>query len=40
MLVNADFSRPASVSPAQYRWTAAPQGGVERVLLDLSLIHI
>lgn len=34
MLVNADFSRPASVSPADYRWTASPQGGVERVLLD------
>jgi len=34
MLINADFSRPASVSPAQYRWTASPQGGVERVLLD------
>ncbi|AMG38794.1 cupin domain-containing protein [Achromobacter xylosoxidans] len=34
MLVNADFSRPASVSPAQYRWIASPQGGVERVLLD------
>lgn len=34
MLINADFSRPACVSPAQYRWTASPQGGVERVLLD------
>lgn len=34
MLVNADFSQPVVVTPAQYRWVASPQAGVERVLLD------
>lgn len=34
MLVNADFSRRASVAPQQYQWLASPQGGVERVMLD------
>ncbi|OWT56864.1 cupin domain-containing protein [Candidimonas nitroreducens] len=34
MLLNADFSRPASVAPHQYRWVTSPQSGVERVMLD------
>jgi len=34
MLVNADFSRRAIVTPDQYQWIASPQGGVERVMLD------
>ncbi len=34
MLVNADFSRRASVAPHQYQWLASPQGGVARVMLD------
>lgn len=34
MLVNADFSRRARVAPDEYAWTASPQGGVERVMLD------
>ncbi len=34
MLVNADFSCRAIVSPDQYVWVASPQGGVERVMLD------
>lgn len=34
MLVNADFSRSASVRPEAYRWVASPQAGVDRVLLD------
>jgi len=34
MLINADFSRRASVVPDQYQWSASPQGGVERVMLD------
>ncbi|MFT3720431.1 cupin domain-containing protein [Pseudorhodoferax sp.] len=34
MLINADFSRPAIVSPRHYQWVASPQGGVERVMLD------
>lgn len=34
MLINADFSRRAVVTPDQYRWVASPQGGVERVMLD------
>jgi anti-sigma factor ChrR (cupin superfamily) len=34
MLINADFSRRVTVAPDQYRWTASPQGGVERVMLD------
>ena len=34
MLVNADFSRRAIVTPDQYEWIASPQPGVERVMLD------
>lgn len=34
MLVNADFSRRAIVTPEQYEWIASPQSGVERVMLD------
>lgn len=34
MLVNADFSRPAIVTPAGYAWIASPSPGVERVMLD------
>jgi len=34
MLINADFSRRATVTPRQYQWVASPQGGVERVMLD------
>lgn len=34
MLVNADFSRRAVLTPRQYQWAASPQGGVERVMLD------
>lgn len=34
MLVNADFSHRAVVTPDQYRWVASPQGGVDRVMLD------
>ena len=34
MLVNADHSRRAVVVPDQYQWTASPQAGVERVMLD------
>lgn len=34
MLVNADFSRRAVLTPRQYQWVASPQAGVERVMLD------
>lgn len=34
MLINADFSRRATVAPYQYQWVASPQSGVERVMLD------
>ena len=34
MLINADFSVPASLTLDQYRWIASPQSGVERVMLD------
>jgi anti-sigma factor ChrR (cupin superfamily) len=34
MLVNADFSRRAIVTPDHYRWVPSPQHGVERVMLD------
>lgn len=34
MLINADFSRPAIVTPDAYRWVESPQGGVSRVMLD------
>lgn len=34
MLINADFTRRASVAGDQYEWVASPQSGVERVMLD------
>ena len=34
MLINADFTQPVIVEPGQYRWTASPQAGVERMMLD------
>lgn len=34
MLVNADFSIPAIVTPRQHHWVPSPQPGVERVMLD------
>ena len=34
MLINADFSARALVTPDQYEWVASPQVGVERVMLD------
>ena len=34
MLVNANFSQRAVVTPRQYEWVASPQPGVERVMLD------
>jgi anti-sigma factor ChrR (cupin superfamily) len=34
MLINADFSRPVTMAPHQYRWIPSPQRGVERVMLD------
>ncbi|WP_078084794.1 cupin domain-containing protein [Microbulbifer mangrovi] len=34
MLINADFSRRATVSGDEYQWIASPQKGVERVMLD------
>lgn len=34
MLINADFSRRATVAPQQYQWVPSPQPGVERVMLD------
>lgn len=34
MLINADFSRRAIVTPEDYRWIASPLPGVERVMLD------
>lgn len=34
MLINADFSVRASVTPDEYRWVASPLPGVERVMLD------
>lgn len=33
MIVNADLSQPAIVSPREYEWVASPQRGVDRVLL-------
>jgi anti-sigma factor ChrR (cupin superfamily) len=32
--VRADFTVPAWVAPDQHRWTASPEPGVERVMLD------
>ena len=34
MLINANFSLRAIVTPDQYQWVASPQVGVERVMLD------
>lgn len=34
MLINADFSQSAIVTPDEYRWIESPQGGVSRVMLD------
>jgi anti-sigma factor ChrR (cupin superfamily) len=34
MLVNADFSLPAVITPDAYQWVPSPQAGVERVMLD------
>jgi anti-sigma factor ChrR (cupin superfamily) len=34
MLINADFTRRATVAAHQYQWVASPQTGVERVMLD------
>lgn len=34
MLINADFSVRAVVTPQGYKWVASPQAGVERVMLD------
>ncbi len=34
MLVHPDFLLRATVSPAEHRWVASPQPGVERVMLD------
>jgi len=34
MLLNADFSQRAIITPDDYRWIPSPQPGVERVMLD------
>ncbi|WOX04681.1 cupin domain-containing protein [Microbulbifer pacificus] len=34
MKINSDFSRRAVVAGDQYQWSASPQQGVERVMLD------
>lgn len=34
MLINADFSLPVCITPAEQRWVASPQPGVQRVMLD------
>ena len=34
MLINADFSRRATVTPDQHQWVPSPMAGVERVMLD------
>lgn len=34
LLVRADFSIRATVTPEQHQWTPSPQPGVERVMLD------
>lgn len=34
MFIHADFSAPAIVTPQDHRWSASPQAGVERVMLD------
>ena len=34
MLIHADFSRRAIVTPNQHQWVPSPMAGVERVMLD------
>jgi anti-sigma factor ChrR (cupin superfamily) len=34
MRINADFSRPALVTPDQHQWVPSPQQGVDRIMLD------
>ncbi|MEC5214803.1 anti-sigma factor ChrR (cupin superfamily) [Polaromonas sp. CG_9.5] len=34
MLIHADFSQRALVTPDQHEWTPSPMAGVERVMLD------
>lgn len=34
MLIHADFTRRAIVTPGQHQWVASPMAGVERVMLD------
>ena len=34
MLLNADFSQRVVIRPGDYRWTASPATGVERMMLD------
>ncbi len=34
MLINADFTRRASLASENYQWVSSPQNGVERVMLD------
>jgi len=34
MRLRADFDAPAWVGPADHHWTASPESGVERVMLD------
>jgi anti-sigma factor ChrR (cupin superfamily) len=36
MLLNADFTRRAVITPDHYHWTPSPQKGVERMMLDRS----
>lgn len=34
MRVNADFSKPVTITPKDREWVASPSGGVERCMLD------
>lgn len=34
MLIHADFTRRAALTPEQHQWIKSPQNGVERVMLD------
>ncbi len=34
MLINADFSKCAIITPDDYNWVPSPQRGIERVMLD------
>lgn len=34
LLLHADFSQRAVVTPDSHTWTASPQGGIERMMLD------